>query len=255
LRLLVTPKWVALSGILLLSVALFGWLGWWQWARVQQQVEPARVTESGPPADVSSIYVPGEPVPVADVGRSVRLVGRFDASAQLLVPRLTGGGDQAFWVLTPLQLVDGSVMPVVRGWTDEADSDASPPPTGQVVVTGRLEVPESDSLRSQAPELLPEGQIAIVSSAELFSLWEGDLYQGFVVLDQQRPPTELVPVEPLPVAITTGLSWQNLAYAIQWWLFAVFAVFFWWRMLQADGTDRQGDRSSPPSPDLTEARS
>lgn len=30
------------------------------------------------------------------------------------------------------------------------------------------------------------------------------------------------------------IDWQNTFYAFQWWFFAVFAVWFWWKFL-SDG--------------------
>jgi hypothetical protein len=44
---------------------------------------------------------------------------------------------------------------------------------------------------------------------------------------------------------------RNLAYGIQWWIFAGFAVFMWWRMLRAEAT-RSGEavarRRTAPAP-------
>ena len=57
-----------------------------------------------------------------------------------------------------------------------------------------------------------------------------DLYSGYAIsstssmaggLDLATPPSVGVPW-------TAGL--RNLAYALQWWVFGVFAVFMWWRM-------------------------
>jgi cytochrome oxidase assembly protein ShyY1 len=253
LRLLVTPRWLALTGLILGSVALFLWLGAWQWGRVYEPAPTAETVKAGPIVDVSSIYSTGEPVPDAAVGQLVRLTGEYNAAAQLLVPHHEVGGPARFWVLTPLELADGSVMPVVRGWSEETSGAAVEAPSGAVVVDGWLSPPESDSLRAGAPEVMPEGQVAIVSSAELLSLWDGPLYQGFVTLRHQRPASELPVVEPLASSLSRGLSWQNLAYAVQWWLFAGFAIFFWWRMFQIDLTDQRVDPAS--SPDRTEARS
>jgi hypothetical protein len=30
---------------------------------------------------------------------------------------------------------------------------------------------------------------------------------------------------------TAVVDWQNTFYAIQWWLFAAFVVWFWWKFL------------------------
>ena len=43
---------------------------------------------------------------------------------------------------------------------------------------------------------------------------------------------------------------RNFAYALQWWIFAGFAVFFWWKMLRSDlAEDRAlgGSAGSPTS--------
>jgi DNA-binding transcriptional regulator of glucitol operon len=43
-------------------------------------------------------------------------------------------------------------------------------------------------------------------------------------------------------------SLQNFGYAIQWWLFSLFAVFFWGRILRDQAT-----RDNPPTPAETDA--
>ena len=46
-------------------------------------------------------------------------------------------------------------------------------------------------------------------------------------------------------------DFQNLGYALQWPLFAVFAVFAWWRVLRLEQLRAGGEPSSPtpePSP-------
>jgi cytochrome oxidase assembly protein ShyY1 len=241
-RLLVTSKWVALTGLLVIAVAGFGWLGAWQWSRVQPAEENVPSLGAGPSVTLESIYQPGEPVPDSAVGQPVRIQGEFRADDQLLVPERAMDGVTGYWVVTPIATAGGGLMPVVRGWTATAGS--VDPPTGEVEVTGWLEDSEPDALRAGVPQSLPDGQVAIVSSAELLSLWDGDLYHGFVVLDEQRPPTDLEPVTPPLLAPAPGISWQSLAYSVQWWLFAAFAVFLWWRMLQADWADRH---DGPPT--------
>ena len=254
LRLLATPKWLGVT-VLLLAVALGClWLGSWQWTRAHPLVAPSS-SATGPAVALSAVYAPGEGVPASAVGKPVAMTGRYDGSAQLLVPRESADGRSVFWVLTPLRFADGSVIPVVRGSTTEPGGSQLAPPEGRVSVTGTLAAPESDSLRAMAPDVLPDGQVAIVSSAELLSLWQGDLYQGFAFLDHQRPASALSPVPPPLATPDRGLSLRSFAYAIQWWLFAAFAVFFWWRMLQAEWADRQDDHTDPSSPDLSEARS
>ena len=48
----------------------------------------------------------------------------------------------------------------------------------------------------------------------------------------------------MPVAIrASGLRWQNTLYAIQWWIFAVFVIFFVAKVVRDD----RRDRAAPPA--------
>jgi cytochrome oxidase assembly protein ShyY1 len=44
----------------------------------------------------------------------------------------------------------------------------------------------------------------------------------------------------------SGFALQNLSYALQWWLFAGFAVFFWWRLVR-DAHERELERREAES--------
>ena len=54
---------------------------------------------------------------------------------QLVVPERELDGQGGYWVVTPLEMSDGSIIPVVRGWTAESDAATAVAPTGKVVVT------------------------------------------------------------------------------------------------------------------------
>ena len=42
---------------------------------------------------------------------------------------------------------------------------------------------------------------------------------------------------PTPIG-ETGVQWRNAAYAVQWWIFALFALWMWVRMVR-DETRRE----------------
>ncbi|HZY01629.1 MAG TPA: hypothetical protein VFE92_19400, partial [Dermatophilaceae bacterium] len=42
---------------------------------------------------------------------------------------------------------------------------------------------------------------------------------------------------PPPAQVGGGISWRNAAYALQWWVFALFAAYMWWRMVRDDYED------------------
>ena len=56
---------------------------------------------------------------------------------------------------------------------------------------------------------------------------------GYVVQTSASPASDegLRAVPPEPPA---GLAFQNLSYALQWWLFSAFGLFFWWRLVRDD---------------------
>jgi DNA-binding transcriptional regulator of glucitol operon len=48
----------------------------------------------------------------------------------------------------------------------------------------------------------------------------------------------------LQVSNRKGFSLQNSAYSVQWWAFALFAIFFWWRIVR-DHARREDPVAAP----------
>nr|BFE86932.1 hypothetical protein GCM10020093_095330 [Planobispora longispora] len=88
-----------------------------------------------------------------------------------------------------------------------------------------------------------------VSSPELINVWRGvELRDGFVVAASQSP-APAVAATPVPVGPPTApgaLTWRNLAYAAQWWIFGLFAVFMWWHFVR--DAVRSGTAGPEPEP-------
>lgn len=196
---------------------------------------------------LTSIHEVGDPVTPSEAGQRVWLQGRFDASQQVRVVDRSLDGQPGSWVLTSFVLSAGGKkvrVPVVRGWLPAEVENVPPSPRGQVRVAGYLEPSEPDALRDPTRDV-PEGEVEIVSSSELVGLWEPPLLQGFVLASKAIPGQPLEAVPPPAREATTSVDWQNLAYAIQWWLFAAFACFWFWRMFQLE----QREHSSGGAPD------
>jgi surfeit locus 1 family protein len=147
-------------------------------------------------------------------GRRVTFTGTYDPALQLLVP--TGGG---YRVLTGLKQADGSVVAVVRGLETTADQPA--PPVGEVSRTGVLLPSEETAPAGTAP--LPDGQVATVRLPTLAQTWPGPLVGGFVTLD--APDATAEGLTPVTVDLPEAQGrLRNGAYALQWWVFAAFAL-------------------------------
>jgi cytochrome oxidase assembly protein ShyY1 len=255
-RWLLTPRWLGLFALLLVVGASCWWLGRWQWDQARSEV-----VRSPPPGVVTltGVHAVGEPVQTGDAGRLVRVAGTFDADRQAVVVDRENDGQQGSWVVTALRIrvgdeeagADAALIPVVRGWLPEGYAMPEPP-TGRQQVTGALEPSESDGLRVRSRDPLPTGQLEIISSAELLSLWEPPLYQGFVI--QQRPlPTPPLEVVAPPSRVSVVTDWQNAAYAIQWWLFGLFAIFWFGRMVRMESEDRAAALDTMGEVDATSA--
>ncbi len=100
---------------------------------------------------------------------------------------------------------------------------------------------------------LPDGQTDAISPAELVNRWGGPIYTGYLVLESvdPGPGPRSGPDGPEPVPGAGGVDWRNLGYALQWWMFGIFAVALWWRMVgdeasvQAEAAEEAGSAQGP----------
>jgi cytochrome oxidase assembly protein ShyY1 len=240
LRVLVTPRMLGLHLLLIAVLVSFTLLGRWQLGVFEASGAPRRAPDP-PPVAVADLARVGQRVDRSTADRRVTAQGEYDAAHQLLVPgRAPDIGDdgQGLWLLTPLRLDDGSFVAVVRGWVPSAEDAATAVPEGKVTVTGRLRPAEETDSASRGA--LPAGQVATVSTAQLINLWpEARLRDGYVVAVTQVPPSAAKPVASPPPTVGVGFSWRNLAYAAQWWIFALFAIFMWWHIIRDSIRERR----------------
>lgn len=233
------PRWLGLLGALVVLLVAFTFLGLWQLsvARDDAQREAIAAAPLQPPVALGSVMVPHSPFPGDASGRPVTMTGSYDAAGQVLVADRRLDGIAGYWVLTPFVVdatgVSGSArIAVLRGFvTDGSGAGPAPSPAGRVTVTGTLAPGESPASSSAG---LPAGQLGSVDLARLVNLWPGDLYNAFVFATDESPDAspgvQRVPPPPVP----TGLTWRNAAYALQWWVFGLFAAYMWWRMVRDD---------------------
>jgi cytochrome oxidase assembly protein ShyY1 len=245
-RILFSPHVVVLHLLAIGALVACGLLGRWQLGVFEDSGKPHAVLDPAPVA-VATLTAPGRQMTTVAVSRQVTAEGTFDASKQLLVAER----DKGLWLLTPLDLDDGTSIPVVRGWVATADDPATAVPVGKVKVTGRLQPSETlDSVQSR-PRQLPPGQVMTVSSAELINRWQGvKLRNGYVVATGQSPAPAVAakPVSMPPPTEPGGFTWRNLAYAAQWWIFGLFAVFMWWHFVRDALRGRTAERKSKAEP-------
>jgi cytochrome oxidase assembly protein ShyY1 len=200
---------------------------------------------------------PDDPFPATGVGRPVEMAGRWVPDASVFVSGRLHDGASGFWMVTPLVTCGDtgrglsgcarpSAVPVVVGWTPRVQN-APAAPSGAASVSGWLQpgdasgdAPDSDP----RDDVLPSLQIGA-----LVQRVKQDLYSGYVILDtpaEARAGLTAVTPESLP-APSTFTALRNFLYAVQWWLFGLFAAFVWWRWGR-DELQRLTGTSEPDRP-------
>ncbi|MHA7272205.1 SURF1 family protein [Arthrobacter sp. TMT4-20] len=241
------PRWI-LSLILAMVIAgVFVLLSQWQFSNSSGEAPPPEsATEQVQP--LTDVFSPGVPMtaPVAD--QMITMDGEFLADTTVLVQDRLQEDRAGFWLISAFAVDQGTtvavtgfdeqtVIPVVHGWIADA--------------TAAIEVPELVGPGSVIGRLLPAegpvaerpvaGQIPTLATADLTNRWDRAIYSGFVVSTsttlagaQQAPedPLEVVTVGPQPQE--TPLNWLNIFYAVEWFVFAGFAFFLWWRLVADD---------------------
>jgi surfeit locus 1 family protein len=232
------PRWIA---ALLLTLAVAGtlaWLGQWQLERSFHSAE-APVIDTETPVELGKLTLPQAPVTEDDAGRLVTVSGTLRADDVTVLTGRTGGDASSVWLVGRLDTEDGATVAVALGWAQNADAAlaAAPRSDQPIAITGRY-------LPSEAPQEsdFEAGERTALSAAELVNEWGGvgDIYGGYIVLHDDWPGLGLID-SPAPDA-PVGVNWLNLFYALEWAVFAVFAVFIWYRLV-ADEYEREQEKA------------
>lgn len=226
---------------------VFVLLSQWQFssARDAPPPEPSSTEQTKP---LTEVFKPGVPMTADTADQMVSASGHFLKGKQVLVEGRLQDDQPGYWVVTAFD-VDGApdlegrgggepVIPVARGWVEDP-ADAGEAPEGQLDLTGRL-------LPTEAPVADMEGSpyVSSLSVAALINRWDVASYSGFVVADQtmsgstpvgaSSAGTALEEIQVAPQPQETPVNWLNVFYAIEWFVFAGFAFFLWWRLVADD---------------------
>jgi surfeit locus 1 family protein len=221
---LIAPRSWPAHFLVLAALVAAGWLGIWQYHGWQDRRDAeSRDLTNAAPLPLADVIGPDDPFPGRYVGQPVDVRGTWVPRATVTVTGRTHEGREGYWVVDFAD-VDGSLLPVVRGW---ADPEAPLPAlSGSAAdLTGWLQPSESTGAVDRDPD---DGSYPQLRIADLAQRFDQDLYGAYVV--QRDPGDGLVQadLDELPdVGQLTGI--RNLLYALEWWFFGGFAAFVWWR--------------------------
>ncbi len=212
--------------VVLVLAALFTRLGFWQLDRLEER----RVINisgeerlSAAPVELRSLLdQSGDDLDSVEY-RRVTMRGEYDTTKEVLIRSQVELGQAGFHVITPLRLDDGSAVLVNRGWVPlsmDSPPIAATPDEGVADVAGWIRL--SQSRPTLGPED-PPGDLAVFNRVDVERI--GD-----------QVPYELAPVyvvamgegsDELPVTVDPPDFTEqgpHLAYAIQWFGFAVVGL-------------------------------
>lgn len=233
---LLRPRWLAGHLLALGLVVLFVTLGLWQLRRLDARTthnELVLAREAAAPvalADLLAGLAPGDALPEY---ATVVVEGSFDPAREVLLRGRSLEGRPGFNVVTPLLLGDDgdgadTAVLVERGWVPY-DHDTVPvadatPPSGDVVVTGRLRLPTSYA-GGLAPRDPAEGSLVqtyYVNVARLQQQVPYALLPLYVSAIEVQPPHQ--GALPLPLPGEELSNGPHLGYAVQWFSFALVGI-------------------------------
>jgi cytochrome oxidase assembly protein ShyY1 len=247
MKALFTGRWIAFTICSIVAFAVLLGLAQWQWssAEAHKHVKSVQVRP------ISQVVSLTQGVPSDGPGSPVSVSGTYDASKQLRVTGQQVGNQSVDYVLTPITQADGVRVPIVRGYIPSGAA-LPVPPSGPVSVVGVLQA--SQYYSGTGPD------IEAVSTQNLAQRWSARLLDGYVVLRISTPSqTGLALLPASSIHTHHGLPvWRNIAYALQWLVFAGFVAFFWFRASRDQvraGTgapSEQAPQGAPPEPGATD---
>ncbi|MCX5207294.1 SURF1 family protein [Streptomyces sp. NBC_00237] len=237
-RFLLTPRWWGINLFVVLAIPFCIFMGSWQLGRFEDRVDSHRSAEAAPdPARQAAVPLAKLlPVSTETSGKAAEVRGTY--GEQFLVPGRRLDEKDGYYVLGMLKTGGGKALPVVRGWVAGDAEGAVPPaaPTGEVTVVGALQA--SEDARTDGVDAsggLPHGQVGIISSATLVNLVPYDVYDAWIT--QSSGQAGGLKAVPAVAPQGSGLdlkAFQNLGYTGEWFVFAGFVLFMWFRLVRRE---------------------
>jgi len=250
LRMMLRPRWVLALIAALGIAAAFALLAQWQVDRaVEQATVVERPTETVRP--LGEVVQPDGPTEQAATGQRVSVTGTIVPGDTVLVQGRLNDGDAGWWVVAHLEVTDAAPggLPVALGWAaDEAtardalaDVDRTAESGVEVEVVGRF-LP-SEAPAGPAEDADPQS-MTTVAVAHLINVWsdydDRPVYFGYVTTTE--PAAGLDAIDSPPPLQEAELNWLNVFYAVEWVVFAGFAVFLWYRLVK-DAVQREREEA------------
>lgn len=244
------PRWILALLLALLVAAVFAWLGQWQMEHaIRSDAQQTADTET--PRPLGEVAEAGSGVTDAAAGMVVRVSGSLVPGDTRVVAPRENAGETGAWVVGHLSVTADPAgedpetgLAVAIGWAPsvaEAEAaaelfEADPGFAEPRDLEGRFMPPEGPVIPKGGED--PQVMHAMVP-AQLVNTWQrvpGPVHSGYLVVhpsgDGGEMPAvaQLAAIDSVPPEPAESVNWLNVFYAIEWIVFAGFAIFLWYRL-------------------------
>jgi hypothetical protein len=240
------PKWIFGLFLALAIAAVFALLGQWQLERSFTEVQPEDQNQK--PVVLIESEKPGAPLTPIAANKKVQAEIMLDTQNVFIVAnRLQRTNNEVvsgYWVIanSSVLLEDGdstASLSVGIGFAESLTVAETARAELMVSIQAQAFLEQTGRyLQTEGPEPVTDPTkpylLESFSLAQLVNLYKGDTLQslaGFMVLDSE-PGFGLETIVIAPPEAGTQVNWLTLFYALEWALFAGFAVFLWWRLVE-----------------------
>lgn len=208
-RLAASPKWVGGLVLALAVASLFAWLGQWQLGRAVESNKPIEIVKT-------------ETVSVM-----------LDTKNVFIVQDRVQNSKTGFWVIANSKTETGQSVVLALGWTEKLDAAEQARTNVMNSMTAQAFLPVTGStLPTEAPvKAINDYTFATVATAQLANIVGGEMRYDYLAVQGNAVPDELEMIS-AGISQEAGINWLSAFYAVEWAVFAGFAVFMWWRLLK-----------------------
>lgn len=210
-RLAVTPKWIGGLFIALAVASIFAWLGQWQLGRAIESNQPIEIVKS-------------ETVSVM-----------LDTEHVFIVSDRIQKGTSGYWVISNSITESGQSIILALGWTEKLNSAEQVRNNIKSSMLAQAFLPVTgETLPTEPPVTAKNGHtLDSVSTAQLANLISGtkSMRADYLAVNAAATPNGLETIH-AEISQEAGINWLSAFYAVEWAVFAIFAVFMWWRLLK-----------------------
>jgi cytochrome oxidase assembly protein ShyY1 len=235
-RFLISPKWIGFHLLVLLLVVTMINLAFWQLRRLDERRQfnaQVRANANQPIAPFDELATTLAN-PSALEWRRVKVTGTFVADHQFLVVNRSQNGATGRNVVDALQLSDGTLLLVNRGFV--SSDDATPAvPAGSIEIVGRLRESERRAVgqtADQGADALTE--IRRIDIGVLSKQFDAAVVPMYIEQLDSTPPLQPI-VEP-----NTDDEGPHLSYTIQWFIFTACVIAGWVLAVRRSVATRSG---------------